>query len=129
QLRPFVTMSTKSKDTPGSTLTIADTALRPAASEGATIRGEAEVVKEPLFGMHNRDYPSLWAARRLLAYLDEGAITFEEFVQRATEEAWAFAAELRALEIELGTKLTALFPTNLDKREAASGAFRAFALG
>jgi hypothetical protein len=131
QLRPVAPTPTEATvaPPPDSTLTIADTALRSAASGGATIRGEAEVVEEPLFGMHNRDYPSLWAARRLLVYLDEGAITFEEFAERATEEAWAYAAELRALELELETKLTALFPTNVDKREAASGAFRAFALG
>jgi hypothetical protein len=80
--------------------------------------------------MHNRDYPSLWAARRLAAYLEEeAAISFEECAERATEEAWTYAAELQALELELGTKLTALFPTNVDKRGAASGAFRMFAIG
>jgi len=110
-------------------LAVADTALAPLPAEGSTIGGEVQVIAEPLFGMHNRDYPSLWAARRLAAYLDEGAITLEEFAERATEEAWTYAAELQALELELGMKLTALFPTNVDKRRAASGAFRSFAIG
>jgi hypothetical protein len=110
-------------------LAVADTALSVLPSEGPTIDGEARVAQEPLFGMHNRDYPSLWAARRLAAYLEDGAIAFEEFAERATEEAWTYAAELQALELELGTKLTALFPTNVDKRGAASGAFRGFAIG
>jgi hypothetical protein len=111
-------------------LSIADTGLSRLAPEGPTIDGDAQVVAEPLFGMHNRDYPSLWAARRLAAYLEEGqTITFEEFAERATEEAWTYAGELHALELELGTKLTALFPTNVDKRTTASGAFRAFAIG
>jgi hypothetical protein len=109
---------------------IADTALGTLAPEGPTIDGEVQVVAEPLFGMHNRDYPSLWAARRLATYMEEGqAIAFGEFAERATEEAWTYAAELQSLELELGTKLTALFPTNVDKRTTASGAFRTFAIG
>jgi hypothetical protein len=111
-------------------LSIADTALSTLPPEGPTIDGEVQVVAEPLFGMHNRDYPSLWAARRLAAYLEEAqTITFEEFAERATEEAWTYAADLQSLELELGTKLTALFPTNVDKRTTASGAFRTFAIG
>src|SRR5712692_3215970 len=53
-------------------LAIGDTALTAVAGEAVTIGGEAQVIAEPLFGMHNRDYPSLWAARQLVAYLDEG---------------------------------------------------------
>jgi len=134
RLRPVATMpdeETRSgaavEDAPA--LTVGDTALAPIASDTATIGGEAQVAAEPLFGMHNRDYPSLWAAGRLAAYLDKGSITFEEFVERATDDAWAYAAELRLLELELSTKLTALFPTNAEKRQAASGAFRMFAIG
>jgi hypothetical protein len=111
-------------------LSIADTGLSTLAPEGPTIDGDALVVAEPLFGMHNRDYPSLWAACRLAAYLEEEqTITFEEFAERATEQAWTYAGELQALEPELGTKLTALFPTNVDKRTTASSAFRTFAIG
>jgi len=113
-----------------SLLAVGDTALSTLAPEGPTIDGEAHVVAEPLFGMHNRDYPSLWAARRLASFVEEEqTITFNEFAERATEEAWTYAAELRALEPELGIKLTALFPTNVDKRTTASGAFRSFAIG
>jgi hypothetical protein len=111
------------------TLAIADTGLPHVEADGTTIGGEGQVLDEPLFGMHNRDYPSLWAAARLAAYLDEGSLTFEEFAERATEEAWGYASELRALELAFGTKLTALFPTNFEKRDTASGAFRTFAIG
>lgn len=111
-------------------LSMAGTALDPLAELGPAVDAEVELVHEPLFGMHNRDYPSLWAARRLAAYAEkEEAISFEEFAERATEDAWAYAVELSALEVELGTKLTALFPTNADKRVAASSAFRVFAIG
>lgn len=112
-----------------SRLTMADTALPAIARDGATMAGESQLVAEPLFGMHNRDYPSLWAATRLAAYLDEGPVTFEEYADRVTEEAWSYAAELDLLEVELDAKLTALFPTNDAKREASSGGFRMFAIG
>lgn len=115
---------------PEPALSIANTALIPLAESGPTVDAEVRLVSEPLFGMHNRDYPSLWAARRLATYLEEGPpISFGEFAERATEDAWAYAAELQALEVALGTKLTALFPTNTDKRAASSGAFRMFAIG
>jgi hypothetical protein len=105
------------------------TALPPPPATLAVGPGEAEVTAEPLFGMHNRDYPSLWVARRLADYLTVGPLTFDEFTERATEEAWAFAEALPPLEHELGQKLTALFPTNPEKRQTASSAFRTFAIG
>lgn len=134
QLRPVTTTTVNEERDqvlpPGSrAFSIADTALPALARDAETISGEAQVIAEPLFGMHNRDYPSLWAATRLAAYLEEGSIAFEHFAERVTEDAWSYAAELHALEAGLDTKLTALFPTNVEKREAASGAFRSFAVG
>jgi hypothetical protein len=79
--------------------------------------------------MHNRDYPSLWAARRLADYLEAGSLSFDEFVERATTEAWAFANAIKPIERGLGQKLTALFPTNAEKRQTASSAFRSFGIG
>ena len=114
---------------PTAAIELATTALPAMASDGPVIAGEAQPVSEPLFGLHNRDYPSLWAAARLAAYVETGPLAFEEFAERATNEAWEYAAGLRHLESELGAKLTALFPTNWEKREAATGAFRMFAIG
>lgn len=105
------------------------TAFDPLPHGLAVLEGEAQVIAEPLFGMHNRDYPSLWVARRLADYLGNGPIGFDEFSERATDEAWAFAEALKPLERELGLKLTALFPTNHEKRQTATTAFRAFAIG
>lgn len=106
-----------------------ETALPPLRAEALVISGQAEVIAEPLFGMHNRDFPSLWAAHRLADYAADGVVTFEEFAERATEEAWEYAESLRGLERDLGMKLTALFPTNREKRQTASSAFRVFAIG
>lgn len=105
------------------------TALAPLPADVQIISGNVAVVDEPLFGMHNRDYPSLWVARQLVDYLDEGQLVFEEFAERVTEEAWFFAQALQSLEEEGTPKLTALFPTNHEKRPTASSAFRTFAIG
>jgi hypothetical protein len=106
-----------------------ETAVAPLPADAPAIKGQGHVTSEPLFGMHNRDFPSIWVARQLVDYLGDGAISFEEFTERATEQAWAFADGLRTLEHELGQKLTALFPTNAEKRQTASSAFRIFAIG
>jgi hypothetical protein len=112
-----------------SAIAVEETALGALPTDAVAIEGESTPRDEPLFGMHNRDYPSLWAARRLVDYQVDGAVSFEAFSERATEDAWAFAETLRSLEAQLGTKLTALFPTNREKRQAASDAFRVFAIG
>lgn len=110
-------------------IALSETALPATSPSGPTIAGEAQVVDEPLFGMHNRDYPSLWAASRLAEYLGYGAVNLQDFTERVTDEAWAYADSLRRVELESTSKLTALFPTNYDKRQAASGAFVTFAIG
>ena len=110
-------------------LSLEETALPPLPADVSVVAGGADVVEEPLFGMHNRDYPSLWAARRLADYDVRGPLGFDEFAERATEEAWGFAEAIRPLEGALGQKLTALFPTNHEKRQTASSAFRTFAIG
>jgi hypothetical protein len=91
--------------------------------------GEAEVDDEPLFGMHNRDFPSLWVAFRLAEQTASGPVPYELFVKGATEEAWAYAEALSGLGEAGGQKLTALFPTNRAKPQAAADAFRTFAIG
>jgi hypothetical protein len=105
------------------------TALAQLPADVPVIAGVAGVVDEPLFGMHNRDYPSLWVARRLVDYVGQGPLVFEEFAERVTDEAWSFAELLSSLEGEGAQKLTALFPTNHAKRPTASSAFRVFAIG
>jgi hypothetical protein len=108
---------------------LAGTALA-AVPPGPTLdEGVAESNDEPLLGLHNRDYPSLWAAGRLARYSVDGFPSFERFRRQATEAAWFYAAQLEALEHNHGTRLRALFPSNPQKREAAEGGFQAFAIG
>lgn len=87
------------------------------------------VVDEPLFGLHNRDYPSLWAATRLAEATRHKQVAFETFLKTVTEEGWVFGEFLRTLQQRVGGKLTSLFPTNPEKPLSSEEAFRAFAIG
>jgi hypothetical protein len=91
--------------------------------------GAAEVVDEPLFGLHNRDYPSLWVARQLAAMTATENIPAQDFYAAVSQAAWSYGETLLALERATGKKLTALFPTNRAKPESSEGAFVNFALG
>lgn len=91
--------------------------------------GVALVKDESLFGLHNRDYPSVWAAFKLADMTSAGPVPADDFFVAATEEAWSFAAKLASLQKPHQPKLTALFPTNRDKPQSAEDGFRMFAIG
>ena len=84
---------------------------------------------EALFGLHNRDYPSLWALSRLAEMANEEPIPVTDYHARVLQEAWDFGKRLLAIEKRTGTKCTALFPTNPDKRQSAEARFGMFAVG
>ena len=84
---------------------------------------------EALFGLHNRDYPSLWALSRLSEMADEEPIPVTDYHTRVLQEAWHFGKRLLAIEKHTGSKCTALFPTNPDKRQSAEARFSMFAIG
>lgn len=113
-------------------LSVADTALAPAkrgiVHVGATMRTNAE----PLLGLHNRDYPSLWALRQIAEVVsssDKGTTSVEETFAEVTKRAWTFAAGLNELDQARKYKVSALFPANRDKPQSSSDTFRTFALG
>ena len=118
----------------------APSALRPqktdpscltALSDCVTIEGTAiEVPRAPLFGLHNRDFPSLWAAWQLAAMTTETAVSQSDFLKNVTLSAWNMGDVLRKLGGKLeGPKLEALFPTNRSKPDASEDAFKSFAIG
>lgn len=101
-----------------------------APSRGVVIDpGIAEVEDEHLFGLHNRDYPSFWAAHQLAELTSESPIELERGFEEIVTRAWSYADRLRVLEDSLHRKLRAMFPTNLRKRQSAEGTFRNFAIG
>lgn len=85
--------------------------------------------RKALFGLHNRDYPSLWTLSRLAAMATSAPIPLEDFYAEILQEAWDFGELLLAIESETGRKCTALFPTNPEKRKSAEAGFRMFAIG
>ena len=116
---------------PQVTATLPMTALTPPAS-GATIAGDADLSRpegRPLFGLHNRDYPSLWALAHLATMALNGPVPAATFYTEVLHEAWRFGELLLAIEKHLGIKCTAQFPTNPDKRKPAELGFRSFAIG
>lgn len=111
-------------------LVLDDTALRAPGLAGLMVPASiASVRPQMLFGLHNRDYPSLWALRQLADLTSAGMRDLEECIRLVTAEAWRYGARLSQLETRLGQKLTALFPTNHAKRQSADDAFRNFAIG
>jgi hypothetical protein len=91
--------------------------------------GEGIVIDEPMFGLHNRDYPSLWAAHHLAGLTADALVGLDEFYRTLVNAAWEFGERLLALEKALGAKLSALFPTNRAKPQSAEEGFRVFAVG
>jgi Arc/MetJ-type ribon-helix-helix transcriptional regulator len=88
------------------------------------------VADEPMLGLHNRDYPSLWAAMRLARYSESGLPPFPSFLDRVTKAAWFFGYELQQLSADgAGGKLAVLFPTNTGKQPSAERGFQNFGVG
>jgi len=101
-------------------------------SSGATIACDLDLSRpegRPLFGLHNRDYPSLWALAQLATMTSNGPVPAETFYFETLREAWQFGELLLAVEEDLRIKCTALFPTNPEKKKAAEMRFRSFAIG
>ena len=103
-----------------------------APSRGRAIE-EAPEFAQPegraLFGLHNRDFPSLWALSILAELTREAPVPPEVFFIEASARAWSLGERLLEIERRSGHKLTALFPTNSEKPKASEAGFRAFAIG
>ena len=110
------------------TFDLTETVIRSPAP-GYSMEGDVTVQDVPLFGLHNRDYTSLWALWKIGQLVAESPQSLTPTFEAVTEQAWQFAAQLRPLDAGAKQKLTALFPTNRAKAQSASGQFRAFAIG
>ena len=88
-------------------------------------------------GRHNRDYPSLWAASKICEMSKDGPILFEDAIRQILPEAWIMGERLMELDEANKQKgkargagtLSALFPTNKEKRKQAEENFSFFAIG
>jgi len=82
-------------------------------------------------GLHNRDYPSLWAAHRICHLTQQGPVAFDEIVDQILPEAWDLGEKLLGVDkvSKQSAKLSALFPTNHQKKKSAETGFVNFAIG
>ena len=110
-------------------MTFSSTALQIERKPVVLADGVALVADQPLFGLHNRDFASLWAAFQVSSLTVDGPVEFEVCVDQVTSRAWDFGRLLIALDSQSTSKVSALFPTNPDKVDAAESAFRSFAIG
>ncbi|MFC9693307.1 ribbon-helix-helix domain-containing protein [Kribbella sp. NPDC056951] len=110
---------------------ISMTALpRPASGAGVSPGGEFAMPEgQALFGLHNRDFPSLWALSRLADLTATVPMPVQAYLTEVSEEAWKFGELLLEIERRFGGKRTALFPTNRAKKKAAEMGFQTFAVG
>lgn len=113
-----------------------------AASAGLIGEGLASVAvptlppaagSEANFGLHNRDYPTIWACDLLGRMTAEtGApIAWETFSERLLQTSWVVGRRLAADDAESGRPVKAGvgFPTNAAKKDAAERRFLAHAFG
>lgn len=122
-------LTTTSPELETSDLSIATALATP--TRGATISdGAVRVTDEPLFGIHNRDYPSFWAAAQIANVTRETPVPLSSCVDEVVRRAWTYAERLRLMEqLKDARKLTVMFPTNAAKRQSAEGHFRNFVVG
>jgi hypothetical protein len=86
------------------------------------------LIEEPLLGLHNRDWPSLWALSVLAEMTAEILVPWHSFLPQVTSRAWKVAERIESISGTAGRKATALLPTNRAKAQGAESAFQSFAI-
>lgn len=100
--------------------------LTPLPPEVPTVEGDGFTSAEPTWGMHNRDFPTLWAAAHLGAATAEAGrpLSFTDWSKDVIAAAWQLAHVLDGSQFD-----TSGFPSNDSKREASEGRFMRFFVG
>jgi hypothetical protein len=99
------------------------TALRPPADGPTLPPDESLIVDEPLFGLHNRDFPSFWALNELCQATQSGPTRLADFRRRLDDTAIQFAMRLGRLDGDRPKghpRLTAGFPRDVDPHDRRS---------
>lgn len=91
-----------------------------------TLAPKAEPNPEPTWGMHNRDFPSLWALLHLAerAHSVGEPVDFPEWLSQVVTDAWAVPRRLPSNRFD-----TSGFPKNPAKAQASEGRFVRFFIG
>lgn len=99
-------------------------------SPGFAAEGDEIFLEEvPMLGLHNRDWPSLWALSRLAHASAKGPVPFPAFLSTVTEEAWQLVTSLQEKFGADAKAATQMLPTNIFKKQAADAGFQNFAIG
>lgn len=95
-------------------------------TDGVLLTAPRSVVPlEPTWGIHNRDYPTLWAAGLLSVELEEKeTVSYHSWLADTTRIAWRIADALRTSDLDLSG-----FPMNRAKAEKSEARFVRFFLG
>src|SRR5690349_520693 len=108
------------------------------ADFGDWLQGDVPTLQAALdasttFGLHNRDYPTLWGADWIGRLTSEAGqpLPWPRLGEAVIEQAWGFAKELQKADLDRprGAKVAAGFPTNRKKPDAVSARFREHFLG
>lgn len=91
-------------------------------------------VTEGLYGLHNRDYPTLWAAASLASMVGATGrpVLWSAFRSRVIDAAWSLGGQLAKLDIERQRGMMKAgigFPTNAEKKESAESRFAEHMVG
>jgi hypothetical protein len=111
-----------------STSQVAPPAVARTARGTSVVDTASALVDEPLLGLHNRDWPSLWALGVLAEMSTEAAIPWHSFLEAVTSRAWRLGELIESTPGAGGRKAAALLPTNKAKAQAAESAFQSFAV-
>lgn len=82
------------------------------------------VSAEPTWGMHNRDWPTLWAATSLGLASVRGPVDYLPWLAGLTDAAWRLADQLDGPDWDPSG-----LPANLTKPQRSEGRFRTFFVG
>jgi hypothetical protein len=101
-------------------------ALLPIHGSISTLETSGGTASEPTWGMHNRDFPTLWALWHLARAVDDtgGPVAFEDWLSTVRMFAWEMSRRLPRDRYD-----TSGFPSNPNKREASEGRFIRFFVG
>ena len=79
-------------------MSIEETAIAAPVRTFAVENSLARVKEEPLIGLHNRDWPSIWALSAMAEVAAGGAVPPRDAYAAVTDRAWALARSLVSLE-------------------------------
>lgn len=107
-------------------VSVAQTAIPPIEPGGPVLDPVVRAEAEPTWGMHNRDFPTLWALSHLARYTREagGPVPLSSWTDQMVQRAWEMTEALGESRFD-----TSGFPSNPSKREASEGRFIRFFLG